>query len=85
MTTKALDRIVELWPLLPEEVQADLVTRVEAVAANVEPVEFTPEELAGIERGREDFKHGRTLSLPEYRTDMDAFFDRLKAKAQSAS
>jgi hypothetical protein len=84
MITKTPDRIVELWPHLSEAARADLITRAEAIAAQPDAFVFTPEELAGIERGRQDFKQGRTLSIPEYRADMDAFFDRLKAKAAAS-
>ena len=85
MNTKTPNRIIELWPHLTEAARADLITRAEAIAANVDKFEFTLEDLAGIERGRQDFEHDRTLSLSDYRADMDAFFDRLKAKATSAT
>ena len=81
MSTTTPDRIVELWPNLPEEAREKLVELAESIAINADRFEFTVEELAGIERGREDFKHGRTLSTADYRAEMDAFFDRLKAKA----
>ena len=80
MSTISPDRIVELWPSLPEEARLKIVELAERSAATSGTVEFSADELAGIERGREDFKHGRTQSLPEYRADMDAFFNRLKAK-----
>ena len=83
MSTITPDRIVELWPSLPEEAREKLVELAERIAQNSGRFEFAAEELAGIERGREDFIHGRTFSLPEYRTDMDAFFERLKAKAKA--
>ena len=81
MDTKTPDRIAELWPILPDDAQEALVKLAERTADKAEPVDFSDEELAGIEKGREDFKHGRTLSMQEYRADMDAFFERLKAKA----
>ena len=81
MSTTTPERIVELWPSLPEEARIRLVEWAESAVAASGQSAFTPEELAGIRRGREDFKSGRTSSLPEYRADMDAFFDRLKAKA----
>ncbi len=84
MTTKSLDRIVELWPLLPEAVQADVLTRVEAVAANAEPLDFTPEELAGIEEGREDFKRGQVQSLDEFDVNSAAFMAGLCAKLKAS-
>ena len=75
------DRIVELWPSLPEDARQKIVDMAESSVVNSGSYEFTTEELAGIERGREDFQNGRTSSQPEYRSDMDAFFQRLKAKS----
>lgn len=85
MTTKTLDRLVELWPHLSEAARADLITRAEATATLADKIEFTSEDLAGIERGRQDFRDGRTLSLPECRAAMDTFFDRLKARATTTT
>jgi hypothetical protein len=82
MTTQILDRIVELWPDLPEAARADLLKRAEALAADA--VAFTTEELAGIERDREDFKHGRTLSAEQFDSNMDAFMDGLRQKSARA-
>ena len=81
MDTKTPDRIVELWPILPEDARETLVELAERTAGKAEPLVFSDEELAGIDQGREDFKHDRTRSMQEYRADMDAFFERLKAKA----
>jgi hypothetical protein len=72
MITKTPDRIVELWPHLSE-------------AARAETVAFTPEELAGIERGRQDFKHGRTLTADQFESNMDTFMTGLRQKASRAS
>ena len=87
MSTTTPARIVELWPSLPEDARQKIVDMAESSAVdsgpNSGPYKFTAEELAGIERGREDFLIGRTSSLPEYRSDMDAFFKSLKAKSSS--
>ena len=74
------ERIVELWPNLTEEARRHLVALAEDIAA-ARHIDFTTRELEGIQRGRDDFKHGHSLSLPDYRADMDAFFERLKAKS----
>ena len=85
MSTTTPERIVELWPSLPEAARERLVELAESIAVKAAPFDFTAEELAGIERGRDDFKHGRTSSLTDYRADMDAFFDKLKASATATS
>lgn len=88
MTTITPQRLLDLWPALSPERRAELVETAERMAAPVadgmKPVEFTADELAAIEQGSEDFKHGRTLRLDEFRADMDAFFARLKAKHSEA-
>lgn len=76
MTAKTPDRIVELWPYLPEATRADIIARAESIAT--EAVDFTAEELAGIERGREDFKHGRTLTAEQFDSKMDTFMAGLR-------
>ena len=83
MSTTTPARIVELWPSLPEDARQKIVDMAESSAVDSGSYKFTAEELAGIERGREDFLNGRTSSLPEYRSDMDAFFKSLKAKSSS--
>jgi hypothetical protein len=88
MTVKSaqtIDRLVELWPHLPEAVRTELITRAETIAANTDSVPFTAEELAGIEQGREDFKHDRTLSVEQFESNMDAFMNELRQKAARAS
>ena len=85
MITKTPDRIVELWPHLSETARADLIARAETVAAQPDTFTFTPEELAGIERGRQDFKHGRTLTTDQFESNMDTFMTGLRQKASRAS
>jgi hypothetical protein len=72
-------RIVELWPSLSEEARQRIVDLAENSAVTSGRYQFSSEELIGIERGRDDLEHGRTSSLPEFRSEMDAFFNRLKA------
>ena len=83
MSSTTPDRIVELWPSLSEDARQKIVDMAESSIVNAGTYDFTAEELAGIERGREDFQNGRTSSLPEYRSDMDAFFKRLTAKSSA--
>jgi hypothetical protein len=83
MTSRTPDRILELWPHLPEAARVDLITRAETIAA--ETGAFTAEDLAGIEGGREDFKHGRTLTAEQFDSNMDAFMTGLRQKAAPAS
>jgi hypothetical protein len=86
MITKTPDRIVELWPHLSEAARADLIARAETIAAaQPDAFVFTPEELAGIERGRQDFKHGRTLTVDQFESNMDTFMTGLRQKASLAS
>lgn len=68
--------------------------RVETVAAIVqsfvEPKPFvlrdlTGDELAAIERSKEDFKAGRTYTPEQYKDEMDAFMARLADKYPASS
>jgi hypothetical protein len=87
MTTKSaqtIDRLAELWPHLPEADRADLIKRAESLAADAAASLFTVEELAGIERGRQDFKHGRTLSADQFESSMDTFMTGLGLRQKSS-
>lgn len=67
-TRTGLERLVELWPDLPPQIREELVAIAEAeVAPDDTKTEFilTPEEMASVEAAREDFKHGRTMTLEE--------------------
>ena len=81
MSTTTPDRIVELWPDLPEEARRKIVELAESIVDETGGFAFTPEEIAGIERGRDDIRQGRSSTLAEYRSEMDDFFSGLKAKA----
>jgi hypothetical protein len=78
--TEAIEKIQAALPALADEQVDALAEMVQAWAEPREPLDLTPEELAGIERSREDFKHGRTLTDDEYQAEMDAFIARLAAK-----
>jgi hypothetical protein len=78
--TEALAKIQASLPALADEQVDALAEMVAAWAQPHDPLDLTPEELAGIERSREDFKHGRTLTDDEYQAEMDVFMARLAAK-----
>src|SRR5262245_23945870 len=67
------DHIIQLWPSLSEEVGEKLVEIAESIAEVDSPLELSPEEELLLEQAREDFKYGRTLSLDDYKADLDAF------------
>jgi hypothetical protein len=79
MSTITPDRIVELWQSLSEEARVKLVAIAESIAEADTPLELTPEEELLLEQAREDFKHGRTLSLDELDAELDLVFDELRA------
>jgi plasmid stability protein len=51
------------------------------VAAEFKDIGFTDDEAAALQRSKEDFKAGRTLSLTEADAATDAFLRGLRAKA----
>lgn len=62
---------------------AELV-RATTVRATVS-LQLTPEQREAIERSREDFRAGRTLTLDEYRNEMSAFMAELETRVSSPS
>ena len=76
------DRIIELWPNLSEEARQHIVEIAESDLAPEAELELTAEEEALIEQGREDFRQGRTLSLEEWKADLDIFMVELRAKSK---
>ncbi len=44
------------------------------------PLELTAEERAAIERSKDDFKLGRTLTSEQYQAEMSGFVNALKSK-----
>jgi hypothetical protein len=80
MTTKTLDRVVELWPSLPEATRRTIVDIAETMASRDVPLVLTPEEERLLAQARDDFKHGRFLNAEAYRAEMDAFMRSLADK-----
>jgi hypothetical protein len=80
MTTTTPQRIVELWPSLSEEARRTLTEIAERATGGI-ALELTDDEAAALERSREDFDAGRTLSFDEMRAATDAFLAGLRAKA----
>jgi hypothetical protein len=81
--TETMARIAATLPALDDERLAAVADIVDQMVQPDVAIELTAEELAGIERSREDFRTGRTLSSQEYRTEIDAFMARLFAKYPS--
>jgi hypothetical protein len=81
MTTKTPDRVVELWPSLPEAARKTIVDIAERTSPRELPLDLTSEETRLLEQGQDDFKHGRTLTLDEFSADMDAFMAGLRENA----
>ena len=82
MSTVTPDRIVELWPHLSDEAREKLVEIAEEDAGD--SLQLTPEEERLIEQSREDFRQGRVLDEDEYRAEMDAFMQQLRAMEATA-
>jgi hypothetical protein len=78
MTTKTPDRVVELWPSLPEAARKTVVDIAERTSPREAPFELTPDEERLLEQGQEDFRQDRTQTLDEFSSDMDAFMAELR-------
>jgi len=65
--TEAIAAITQALPSLDDEQAAKLAEVAQAMFPARLPLALTAEERAGIERAREDFKHGRTHSSSEAR------------------
>ena len=83
MTITTPDRLIELWPSLPQEAREQIVEIAESSVAGEAELELTPEEEVLLEQAREDFRLGRTLSAKEYHAEMDLFMQELAAKSKS--
>lgn len=83
MKTRALDRIVELWPSLPEATRASIVDIAETASPREMELDLTPEEERLIEQAQDDFKHGRTLTVAQYKDEMGTFMAELAAIAKA--
>ena len=55
----------------------------ESIAEADKPLELSPDEELLLKQAREDFRFGRTLSLDDYKADLDVFFRGLRAKSKS--
>jgi hypothetical protein len=82
--TEALATIQASLPALADEQVDALAEMVAAWAQPQAPLDLTPEELAGIERSREDFKHGRTYTSAEARALTEAFLAELEDSKTNA-
>jgi hypothetical protein len=78
--TQSISVIQETLASLDDAEVATVAEIVQTMAAPFKFRDLTPDELAGIERSRADFRAGRTVSRQDYNDEMDAFMQRLKAK-----
>lgn len=78
--TEAIAIINAKLPALDDEGVAAVAEVVEQLAQAPVSLDLTDDELAALERSKEDFKAGRTYSSAEYKAEMDAFMVRLAAK-----
>ena len=83
MSITTPDRIVELWPSLPQEARQQIVEIAESSVAGEAELELTPEEEVLLEQAREDFRLERVLSAKEYHAEMDLFMKELAATFKS--
>ena len=65
--TEAIELITATLPSLDEEQAMELAEVARSMVTAPIPPKLTDEEMAGIERAREDFRIGRTLSSSEIR------------------
>ena len=85
MSTITPERIVELWPSLSAEARRKIIEIAETHAKREATLDLTQDEEQLLARARDDFKHGRTLSMDEFRADMDTFMAGLRRKAEPSS
>ena len=85
MTTTTSDRIVELWPRLPEATRKTILDIAETISRREADLALTPEEESLIEQGQADFAHGRTLSSDQFEARSADFLKRLRDQAASRS
>jgi hypothetical protein len=82
--TKSITIIKDALAVLDD---ADVATVAEIVQTMAQPFEFrdlTPEELAGIERSKADFREGRTYSLEEARALSEAMVANRRSDKKAA-
>jgi len=85
--TEAMAIITAALPVLDDERIATVAGIVQSL---VEPTPFvlrdlTADELAAIERSKEDFTAGRTYTPEQYKDEMDTFMARLADKYPASS
>jgi F420-0:gamma-glutamyl ligase len=74
------DALAIITASLPQLDDAHVATVAEIVQSLAEPAatyDLTPEDLAAVERSKEDFRLGRTYSLAQARALTDAFVAEL--------
>lgn len=81
MTTKTPDRVVELWPSLPEATRRTIVDLAESMASREGSFDLTPDEERQLEQARDDIRNGRFLDADAYHAEMDAFMRNLTEKS----
>ena len=73
MIAVALQRIIELWPSLPQEAQSTLTEFAEGAATSPDEIELTAAERAALEQSDQEFVRGDVLDESQYRAEIDAF------------
>ena len=83
--TEAIAVITAALPALDDARVAAVADMVQSLTHEpARPLDLTADELAAIERSKEDFKAERTLSSEAYRDEMQAFMSRMAAKYPAA-
>ena len=80
---ETLDRIVELWPSLSHEARQEIVEIAERSASRELALALSDREGRLLARALEDFRQGRALDADAYRSEMDAYFDRLVTQSKT--
>jgi hypothetical protein len=81
LKTNTVERIVELRPSLPETTRAAIADMAENAPQRELELDLTAEDDRLIEQAQDDFKHGRTLTLEQYKAKMDVSMAELAARA----
>lgn len=84
MSIQTPDRIVELWPSLSPEARERLVRIAEGSANANSPLNLSEHDEQLLAQAREDFRLGRTISLDEYKAELDGYFTgrRIESKIE---
>ena len=81
MIAVALQRIIDLWPSLPEDAQSTLSDLAEGAATSPDELELTAEEHVALDQSREEFARGDVLDKNQFRVAMDAIMRDLSPGA----